>query len=148
MSDSESTLFQLFNEIGIIDQLSSHAFTQVLPRGFSIAQFTVLNHFVRLGHQQRTPAQLASAFQVSRPTMSTTLSRMERSGYITLSPDPDDRRAKQVELTQAGKDMRDRCLTLLAEPLRDAGDKVPDELVAELLPLLQRLRAILDKMRD
>ena len=87
--------FELFNEIGIINQLATTMFERVLPKGMTQAQFTVLNHFVRLGHQERSPAQLAFAFQVTRPTMTSTLSRMERAGLILVSwltrPEPADR---------------------------------------------------------
>ncbi|WP_379553455.1 MarR family winged helix-turn-helix transcriptional regulator [Qipengyuania sp. DGS5-3] len=148
MSANEPISYQVFNEIGIIDQLASHAFTQSLPRDMTIAQFGILNHFVRLGHEFSTPAQLASAFQVSRPTMSNTLARLERSGLITLVPAPDDGRAKHVSITDAGRAMRDTCIQRLAEPLAELDREVPAELFEELLPLLAKLRMILDAMRD
>ena len=92
--------FELFNEIGIINQLSTTMFERVLPKGMTQAQFTVLNHFVRLGHQERSPAQLAFAFQVTRPTMTSTLTRMERAGLIAI------RRARKARLAY-GKGPRD-----------------------------------------
>ncbi|MEM7666481.1 MAG: helix-turn-helix domain-containing protein [Pseudomonadota bacterium] len=148
MSTDEPIAYRVFNEIGIIDQLSTHAFTQSLPRGMSVAQFSILNHFVRLGHEYSTPARLASAFQVSRPTMSTTLSRLERAGLVALTPDPDDGRGKRVAITQAGRTMRDQCIVGLAGPLRDVEDHVRSDLLTDLLPLLAELRQILDEMRN
>ena len=47
--DPVSFYFKFFNEIGIIAQLSGNKLERVLPEGMSLAQFTVLNHFCRLG---------------------------------------------------------------------------------------------------
>ncbi|MBD2842966.1 MarR family winged helix-turn-helix transcriptional regulator [Erythrobacter rubeus] len=148
MSTDDPLAYQVFNEIGIIDQLASHTFTQSLPRGMTIAQFGILNHFVRLGHDYRTPAQLASAFQVSRPTMTNTLARLERRGLVEIAPDPADGRAKRVSITASGVAMREECLTRLAGPLAEVNEQVPDDLLQQLLPLLADLRQILDRMRD
>lgn len=148
MSSDDPLAFRVLNEVGIIDQLASHAATQALPRAMTSAQFGVLNHFVRLGHEFRTPAQLASAFQVSRPTMSNTLARLERGGFVAITPDPDDGRGKRVSITAKGRAMREDCIARLAEPLAEMNAQVPRELLEELLPRLARLREILDRMRD
>ena len=44
-----SDYFRLFNEIGIIGQLSRTLLEARLPPGFVMAQFSVLNHLVRVG---------------------------------------------------------------------------------------------------
>ncbi len=140
--------FELFNEIGIINQLATRMFERVLPGGMSLAQFTVLNHFVRLGHSERSPAELASAFQVTRPTMSSTLARMEKSGLIVVRPDPSDGRGKRVSLTKDGLAMRDACMAAASTlfPIID-GLMTKAELDA-ILPPLARLRKALDDMRN
>ena len=140
--------FMVFNEIGIIDQLTTHAFTEVLPRGMTQAQFGILNHFVRLAKDQESPAKLANAFQVSRPTMSTTLARLERAGHVEITADPDDGRGKLVRITSQGRAMREECVRRLAEPLRAVRQAVRPELFEELRPLLAELRERLDRMRD
>lgn len=60
-----SDYFRLFNEIGIIGQLSRTLLEARLPPGFVMAQFTVLNHLVRMG-DGRTPLAIAQAFQVPK----------------------------------------------------------------------------------
>ena len=55
-------LFELFNEIGIVQQLATTTFNRVLPDGLHVAHFSVINHLVRLG-DGRTPAAIASAFR-------------------------------------------------------------------------------------
>lgn len=148
MSSDDPLAYTVLNEIGIIDQLATSAFTQVLPRPMTPAQFGVLNHFVRLGHDWRTPAQLASAFQVSRPTMSNTIARLERSGLVAIAADPEDGRGKRVSITSAGRAMREDCIARLAEPLARLEGKIPAEIFAKLAPLLAQLRSVMDEMRN
>ena len=74
-----------------------------------VSQFAVLNHCVRLG-DGRTPAQLASAFQVTRGAMTNTLQRLEAKGHIGLRPTPGDGRSKEVYLTAAGRAAREQAV--------------------------------------
>ncbi|MEP2990741.1 MAG: MarR family transcriptional regulator [Parasphingorhabdus sp.] len=148
MTPNDPLTFEVFNEIGIIQQLTSTAFAAVLPKGMTTAQFGILNHFVRLEHDTRSPAQLASAFQVTRPTMTSTLARLEKSGLVTIKPDPDDGRGKLVALTSAGRKMREECLQRLSGPIADAHTVLSQETLAKLRPLLKEVRERLDKLRD
>ena len=147
MKDNAQT-FSFFNEIGIIDQLASAAFASVLPKGMTIAQFSVLNHFIRLKIDRKSPAALASAFQLTRSTMTSTLKRMERAKLVSIKPNPGDGRGKLVSVTEAGREMRDRCLGELAGPLARARSVIPDETIARVLPDLTQIRELLDKLRD
>jgi len=138
--------FQLFNEIGIIAQLSANRFERVLQHGMTLAQFSLLNHCVRLGDGW-TPARLAAAFQVTRGTMTSTLQKLEAKGFIRIDPDPDDARSKRVFLTPSGKQARDASLKALAPELAQLPEGFPPELAAEILPALERLRIWLDTHR-
>jgi DNA-binding MarR family transcriptional regulator len=140
--------FQFFNEIGIIDQLAGSIFERAMPRGMTRAQFTVLNHFVRLGIGEKSPGALASALQVTRPTITSTLGRMRRAGLVDIRPDPADARAKLVSVTASGRAMREECIRAVisqASILRRIAD--PESLAA-VLPLLRRIRRELDRARD
>jgi len=148
VSKDDPLAFEVFNEIGIINQLTSAAFAAVLPKGMTIAQFTVLNHFERLGHSERSPADLASAFQITRPTMTSTLARMEKSGLVKINPDPKDGRAKLVSITAAGKKMWMKCLKNLSVPMDDANAVLSQPQLKKILPLLREIRMKLDALRD
>lgn len=141
-------LFSLFNEIGIINQLAGAILDNALPKRMTRAQFNVLNHFVRLGHDSRSPAQLANAFQLTRPTMTSTLARMERSGLIEIRPDPADGRGKLVSLTDKGRAMREQCLVAVSAIYPLASAALTETEVAEILPKLAKLRKLLDSARD
>lgn len=140
-------LFTFFNEVGIIEQLARTAFERVMPKGMTVPQFSVLNHFVRLGGE-RTPAQLASAFQVSRATMTNTLKRLEAAGLIASTPDPDDGRSKRISLTPAGRAMRERCIASLMPLLDVFAERLDAGALKAAVPVLQGVRAELDGSRD
>jgi DNA-binding MarR family transcriptional regulator len=140
--------FEFFNEIGIIDQLVSAMLTNVLPKGMTKAQFTVLNHFVRLEIAEKSPADLASAFQVRRPTITSTLARMESAGLIAVRADPQDGRAKLVSLTLAGREMRENCIAALASMIPLIEPVIGEAEMLALLPMLRNLRIGLDALRE
>ncbi|MCZ8321971.1 MAG: MarR family winged helix-turn-helix transcriptional regulator [Novosphingobium sp.] len=147
MSD-DPKVFQLFTEIGIIDQLAGNAFERAMPDGMTRAQFTVLHHLYRRGMPSQSPAVLAAAIQVSRATMTSTLGRLAARGLVAIEPDPADGRGKQVRLTSAGEAMRRDCIAAVAPllPLAEAA-LAPAEL-DRVLALLRKLRMRLDAARD
>ncbi len=148
VSDEDADLFfRLFNEIGIIDQLASSAFERALPHGLTLAQFTVLNHCVRLG-DNRTPAQLARAFQVTRGTLTSTLGRLEAKSFIRIEADGNDGRSKRVFLTRQGRAAREDAIRAARPHLDRVASAVGREDVLAIMPQLQRLRAWLDQNRD
>jgi DNA-binding MarR family transcriptional regulator len=145
--DTSALVFGFFNEIGIIEQLARTRLEKTLPDGLKMPHFGVLNHLVRLGKRE-SPAQLASAFQVTRPTMTNTVQRLEAKGYVTVSKDPADGRAKLVLITAAGLAARTAAIKALAPLLKRISGDLGTDLFAGLLPGLQKARVYLDENRD
>ena len=146
-ADKTRDLFELFNEIGIVNQLSSTRFDRVLPDGLTRSQFGVLNNFVRLGGT-RTPLQLARAFQVTKGAMTNTLKRLEARGCITMSVDPADKRGKLIEITKSGRALRERAVKSASAELAEIGALFDDDLVDDMLPQLRKIRELLDVARN
>lgn len=147
---SESAMpdyFRLFNEIGIIGQLSRSLLEARLPPGFVAAQFFVLNHLVRVG-DGRTPLAIASAFQVPKTSMTHSLAVLEQAGLIEIRKNPRDGRSKLVHITDAGRKFRQDAIDALAPDLKRIAAAVPPDHVARLLPDLEVLRKFLDTDRD
>ncbi len=142
-----SVYFRLFNEIGIIEQLARTAFEARLPPGFVVAQFSVLNHLVRVG-DGRTPLAIARAFQVPKTSMTHTLSVLEREGLIEIRKNPGDGRSKLVYITGAGERFREQAIASLTPDLEKIMPVLPPDEVMTLLPVLERLRSFLDKDRE
>jgi DNA-binding MarR family transcriptional regulator len=142
----DPSLFRLFNEVGIVAQLSQRIFESVMPAGMTLAQFSILNHFVRLGGE-KSPAQLADAFQLTRATMTSTLGRLSEKGFVAIAPDPADGRAKRVAITDAGRRMRDSCVTALGPEIERLVGLIEGESVLLLIEHLTRIRKVLDADR-
>jgi len=142
----EQLLFQLLNEIGIIQQLASTAFGRLLPHGLTVAQFALLTHCVRMG-DGKTPAQLAEILQVTRGTMTSTLARLERKRFIRVAPDPIDGRAKRVFLTDQGRAAREDAVKAALPLLSKAKLALSRDMVIGMLPDLRVLRSWLDQNR-
>ena len=146
-ADDDPVMFRFFNEVGIIEQLARNRFERLLPDGLKVAQFTVLNHFVRLGGE-RTPAELARAFQVTKGAMTNTLQRLEARRLIRIRPDAHDGRVKRVSITKAGIKMRNQAVAALAPVMADLSEQFPEAAFDRALPFLSSLRAALDAARD
>jgi DNA-binding MarR family transcriptional regulator len=140
--------FEVFTEVAIIQQLTNAMLLSIMPKRMTLAQFTVLSHFVRRDVKADSPASLANAFQVTRPTMTSTLIRMERAGLVKIVSDPNDGRGKLVSLTAKGSSNYAACVAA-AEPLTPKIKTfVSDSDLSSVLPKLRKIRAGLDKMRD
>lgn len=144
---NDPAAFRLLNEIGIIAQLSRTMFERLMPAGLTLSQFTVLNHFARLGGE-KSPADLARAFQVTRGTMTSTLQKLEEKGFVDLSPDPRDGRGKRVRLTGTGRQARDAAIAALGPWIADLERQLDSAALAASLPFLTALRTHLDQARD
>jgi DNA-binding MarR family transcriptional regulator len=138
--------FAVMTEIGIIDQLAQSAFERVLPDDLTIAQFGVLNHFARMG-EDRSPLELARAFQVTKGTMTSTLQRLEAKGFVAMMADPNDGRGKRVMLTPEGKNARDRSIKVATPILQGMEAAIGSKTLAALLPGLTKMRAFLESTR-
>lgn len=139
--------FGVLNEIGIIEQLSRTLLEARLPDGLIAPHFTVLNHLIRV-HDGRTPLELARAFQVPKTSMSHTLAGLERHELVEMRPNPDDRRSKQVWLTEQGRAVREGTIAALAGDLADISEVLSPQDVVTIMPMLTRLRVWLDQRRD
>ena len=58
--------------------------------------------FIAHSPQPPCPKDMEEAFQLSHPTVSGLLSRLEKKGFISIVPDRADRRCKRVSLDQKG----------------------------------------------
>ena len=49
------------------------------------------------------PGELANRLGVEASHVTRTVQQLQKSGYVTRVPDPDDRRAQRIQLTEAGR---------------------------------------------
>jgi DNA-binding MarR family transcriptional regulator len=135
---NDPPLFNFFLEISIIDQLVGTMLERVLPVGITRAQFGILNHFVRLEIDQKSPGELASTFQVTRGTM---------TRLVTIDTDPADGRGKIVRLTNHGKKLREDCVSAIKPMIAHMAPKFPLDRMPSAMMVLCEVRDILDANR-
>lgn len=138
--------FSLFNEIGIIDQLSSSAVDDLMPKTLMHSHFGVLNHLTRLGDGS-TPLELANAFQVAKTTMTNTLSGLEKHNLVSIKPNPNDGRSKQVWLTPAGDNLRLQIIEKLAPTLANILGGFSASHIESIVNDLAKIRKLMDAQR-
>ncbi|MBK0326069.1 MarR family transcriptional regulator [Rhodobacteraceae bacterium F11138] len=141
--DVNALAVTLFSEILTADQLLRNRLSRVLPKGMEISHFSVLNHLAFVG-QERTPAQLASAFHVTRGAMTNTLNKLEWAGYVHIRPDWDDARRKMVAISPAGRQAREQAISALTPMINQVVGELGSDKVRTVLPVLRELRTQLE----
>lgn len=140
MQSNESNIaVSLFSEILAVDQLARANVARVLPKGMELSHFSVLNHLAHAG-VERSPAQLAKTFHLTRGAMTNTLHKLEWAGWIHVRPDWDDARRKMVAISPSGQAARDAALAAIAPVVADVVRKVGEEKAKAVLPVLREMR--------
>lgn len=137
--DGQSLAIALFTELMATDQLVRARLSRVLPKGMEISHFSVLNHLAWVS-DERTPAQLAETFHVTRGAMTNTLGKLEWSGFVHIRPDWDDARRKLVSISPAGRQARDLAVGAVMPVINQMVEKLGAEQVRGALPILREMR--------
>ena len=143
MDDTNTLAISLFSEILTADLLLRNRLSRVLPKGMEISHFSVLNHLVVVTGE-RTPAQLAQTFHVTRGAMTNTLNKLELAGYIHIRPDWDDARRKMVAISPAGRQARTLAIDAIAPMINQVVEELGADRVRSVLPVLRDLRGRLE----
>jgi DNA-binding MarR family transcriptional regulator len=141
--DTNALAITLFSEILTADLLLRNRLSKVLPKGMEISHFSVLNHLVVVSGE-RTPAQLAQTFHVTRGAMTNTLSKLELAGHVHIRPDWDDARRKMVAISPAGRQARTLAISSIAPMINQVVGELGTDKVRSVLPILRDLRAKLE----
>lgn len=91
------------------DRAMANAYRAVLrPIGLTYAQYAVM--LAVWEHERTTLRQLGALLHLDSGTLSPLLRRLERMGLVVRSRDSDDERVLNVEVTDAGRAMREQAL--------------------------------------
>ena len=143
MSNENSLAVPLFGEILALDQLVRNRLAKVLPKGMELSHFSVLN---QLSHtkNERTPAQIAKSFRVTRGAITNTLNKLELSGFIHVRPDWEDARRKMVSISLAGMVARNNALAAVTPIIEDLARDMGEGRLKAIVPILRELRQKLE----
>ena len=143
--------FEVLSTPGHLISLAARGFARLSearlkPLGFGVGHLPVLVA-LRDG-RANTQRDLARFAKIEQPSMAQMLVRMERDGLIRRTPDATDGRSSRVALTGAARArLPDACATLL-EGNREALSGFTNEEAAQLVALLTRVIANLDRVAN
>ena len=141
---TEDLAVGLFSELFMADQMARARLTKALPKGMELSHFSVLNLLARAG-DERTPAQLARAFHVTRGAMTNTLTKLEWAGYVHIRPEWDEARRKFVAISPAGRAARDAALAVVAPLIGEVVKALGEDAVRMVLPVLREIRVQMEE---
>ena len=82
-----------------------------------------------LAHRQQPPCSrdIEEAFQLSHPTVSGLLNRLEKKGFIEFRPDTEDRRCKRIYILEKGH----QCNALIHQTIEDNEQRMVKDFTPE-----------------
>ena len=98
----------------------------------------------RIAEQGSRLSDLAAQAQVTKQTASLLVAALEREGLVERIPDPADRRARLIRLTQKGLTASAQAREVVMRVERSWTDHLGPELAAALREALTKLSAITD----
>ena len=116
------------------------------PLGFGVGHLPVL--IALQENRATTQRDLARFAKIEQPSMAQMLARMERDGLIRRAPDASDGRSSRIALTRLAQTrLPDACATLF-EGNCEALSGFSEEDAAQLVALLARVIANLDRVAN
>jgi deazaflavin-dependent oxidoreductase (nitroreductase family) len=115
------------------------------PLGLHPGQEALLLELARTGPMIQ--AQLSEALGCEPPSVTLMTGKLEASSHIRRKPDPSDKRASIVELTDSGKALTDQVKDLWCALAEETVTGLPAETVAELPGILNTLTGNVDTRR-
>lgn len=138
--DSETDTFGfIINDISRVVRAEMDRRTSEAGLGLTTGEGRVLLNARRTGPIRQT--LLAERLGIEAMTLSCLVDRLENKGYVERQPDPDDRRAKLVALTEAGTEVVARIEPIAASIRADAARGIDPDDWQRVLAALRTARA-------
>ncbi|HLH28950.1 MAG TPA: MarR family transcriptional regulator [Acidimicrobiales bacterium] len=123
----------------LLRQATLHARSVLAGQGHSDLRPIHLLVLERLAQSEMRASELATALGLTKQATGQILDRMEAVGYLRRTPDPDDGRAKLVELTERGRRAAEILRSAAEETDRRWRDALGEAAHSELRAALGRL---------
>lgn len=127
-------LLRLVEEI-----LSAKVYAQMGEAGFPDIRRAHSSLFRNIATGGSRVSELAERARMTKQSMGYLADSLAAAGYVTLEPDPTDRRAKQVRLTERGWKAGEAMARLSAATEREFGELVGQAEMGKLRRVLERL---------
>ena len=151
LSNHDQSIVDVLSTPGHLISLAARGFVRLSearlkPLGFGVGHLPVL--VALQGGQAGSQRDLARFARIEQPSMAQMLARMERDGLIDRMPDPADGRSSQISLTAAARTRLPAACAVLFQGNREALDGFTPEETSQLVTLLTRLLANLDRVAN
>ena len=141
--DNDPIAIALFSEMLASEQLMRGRLSRALPKGMELSHFVMLNYLSNQS-RERSPAELAKIFNLTKGALTNTLGKLENFGYIHVRPDWDDARKKLVTISNAGDRARDEAVLAITPIFEDVMSALSRDRLREGLRFLREFRAALE----
>lgn len=131
------------DEIGEAVYALATELVRQMPRDMSLTSVATLSTLVRRGPRRIT--ELAASEGVAQPSMTALVTALEREGLVERGPDPRDRRAALVTVTDRGREYvanRRRVGSRLVSSTLDELSESERAALADAVDALRRVREI------
>jgi DNA-binding MarR family transcriptional regulator len=135
----ETAFRQLIRTFGLLERAMQPYFARF---GISGAQWGVLRNLHRAAGEGLSGlrlTELSERLLIRPPSVTTLVDRLERAGLVRRDGVPEDQRAKQVVLTDKGRQLLDRVLSVHDEQIQRLMGCLSTEEERQLGRLLERL---------
>jgi MarR family transcriptional regulator for hemolysin len=144
-------VFEVLSTPGHLVSLAARGFARLSearlkPLGFGVGHLPVL--IALQDGRADTQRDLARFAKIEQPSMAQMLARMERDGLIQRTPDATDGRSSRIALTGVAQTHLPDAVAALIEGNREALSGFTDEEAAQLVALLTRVIANLDRVAN
>jgi DNA-binding MarR family transcriptional regulator len=130
---------QVFNEIASIHRRIREIVTSRLPPGMTFPQYELLKYLSGQA-EASTPADIATALNLTPGAITNTLQRMEAAKLAQVSSDPIDGRKKRVVMTPHGQQLYRDCLAAIRPKIGNLREGFTAAEFRDALPFLRALR--------
>ncbi|MBA2949268.1 MarR family winged helix-turn-helix transcriptional regulator [Streptomyces himalayensis] len=141
--DLDTTAMEVFGRVYRLARTMGDRVEKVYaPFGISRGEFDVLATLRRADKPYTlSPRQLSAALMLTTGGMTGRLDKLERAGLLRRSPDPHDRRALQVTLTEKGLAVVEEAVVAGLQVQTEALSALDEQQAGQLADLLRKLLA-------
>ena len=145
LKKTEALAINILSELLAIDNLIKSNISHKLPNDMELSHFMVLNYFFHL-KGEKTPAQLAKIFRVTKGAMTNTINKLDQKGYIHSRPDWADGRKKLISLSDSGNIARAAAIKNMSPFFFSLVKNLGQDKLKSIVPTLREIRIHFSKI--
>ena len=144
---THSSQFELLRQVLLLSN-RIQTYGDTFYSEFSAKQWYLLLYVDRFGECPPTLNELAAEMGTSHQNARQMVARLEKKGFLSLSPDPDDRRKTRIHLTQQCAPLWEKYHEVQEQYIQELFQGIPPNRQREALEVLRDLNNYFEKTRN